>query len=537
MALDFSGFRAAVLRIGSVAFKRQAIERGLRIQSELSIRPDGEMKAIASEAVAPQLFTLTSGDGEDAGFRRISSLPTLRDLNPMMHDRMQQVCYFLRVTTPFGKRIVEIITSYSVGKGVRVTATDAKVQDVIDKFWEDEVNDVDAQLPVWCDELTTFGEICLPFARNPVDGFVRLGYVDPMNIDGIRFAQIQTAQGTATINFPFGVQLRREVGEVSQKVLPIVRRCEDPNNPLYGMLDGECFYHTINKAKSASRGFSELFSLADWIDVFDQSMFDFADKVRLQNAFVWHYILDGADAKATQAYMTELTKNPPRQGGVHVTNEKVKIEAQTPEFHGADMAAGMSMLKKYGMGGAGLPGTFFADGDDANKASSLEMNAPAVKKFQDRQNNMERLLSRILNYVLDSAVAAGVLPQNVDRSFSIEFPEIAVKDLQRGAQTLAGVGMALVSGTTEGWITNATAARAFHTILAEIGCDVEDSAQEYQDAQQEMQDRRQEQADGFSQQVELAKALAAGKQQSEPEPKLHQMPSLDTPIGTSAETA
>ena len=100
-------------------------------------RAEGEAAAkakLAAEAVAPQLFTLTTGDGEDPGFRRITSLATLRDLNPLMHDRMLQVCYFLRVTTPFGKRIVEIITDYTVGKGVRVTAKDARTQQVIDDF-------------------------------------------------------------------------------------------------------------------------------------------------------------------------------------------------------------------------------------------------------------------------------------------------------------------------------------------------------------------------------------------------------------------
>jgi hypothetical protein len=51
-----------------------------------------------------------------------------------MQERMQQICFFLATTTPFGKRIVEIITSYVVGEGFKIVAEDEQVQEVIDRF-------------------------------------------------------------------------------------------------------------------------------------------------------------------------------------------------------------------------------------------------------------------------------------------------------------------------------------------------------------------------------------------------------------------
>ncbi len=466
-----------------------------------------EEDAVTAEAVAPQLFTLTTGDGEDPGFRRITSLATLRDLNPLMHDRMLQVCYFLRVTTPFGKRIVEIITDYTVGKGVRVTAKDPKVQQVIDDFWNDEVNNMEENLSMWCDELTTFGEMCIPVARNPVSGKVRVGYIDPMNIDNIQFAQMATADGTASINIPYAVRLRREVGEVLQKPMLLVKRVEDPNAENYGKLSGECFYFALNKAKSASRGFSELFSLADWIDLFDQMIFDFGDKVRFLNSFVWHYVLQGADDKKVQEYKDKLTKDPPRQGGTLFSNERVTVEAKTPDFKGQDMAAGASMVKLYGLGGAGLPATFFGDGVDANRSTAVEMNAPVHRKIQSRQNHMSRCIRPILDFQIESAQEAGVLPEGVDTSYALEFPEIATQDLTKGAQTLSGVATAMQVGEQEGWVTGATAARAFHTVLAEIGVDIEDSQEEYENAQQEKEDRAAKQQDQLFPQSALNDAL------------------------------
>lgn len=462
---------------------------------------------LTAEAVAPQLFTLTTGDGEDPGFRRITSLATLRDLNPLMHDRMLQVCYFLRVTTPFGKRIVEILTDYTIGKGVRVTAEDPKVQQVINDFWDDGVNQMDDNIEQWSDELTTFGELCTPVAVNKVSGLVRMGYIDPMNIDTIQFAEMATSDGTASINVPYAVRLRREVGEVLQKPMLIVRKQEDPTKPNFGKLDGECFYFAINKAKSASRGFSELFALADWVDLFDQMIFDFGDKVRFLNQFIWHYVFKGADDKRVDEYKNKLTKDPPRQGGALFTNENITVSPLTPDFKGQDMAAGAGMVKKYGLGGAGIPPVLMGDGDDANRASALEMNAPFTKKIQKRQNQLNRCLKSAIDFQIEQAQIAGVLRENIDTSYTIEFPEIVVKNLQKGAQTLTGVGMAMQVGVQEGWVTDATAARAFHTILAEIGVDIDDSNREYQDAQQEKQDRVAKQQDQLFPQSRLSKAL------------------------------
>lgn len=462
---------------------------------------------VAAEAVAPQLFTLTAGDGEDPGFRRITSVATLRDLNPLMHDRMLQLCYFLRVTTPFGKRIVEILTDYTVGKGIRVTAKDPRVQQVVDDFWHDDVNNMDENVEQWSDELTTFGELCVPVAVNPVNGKVRVGYIDPMNIDTIQFAEMATADGTASINVPFAVRLRREVGDVVEKPMPIVRRSEDANSESYGKLEGECFYFNINKAKSASRGFSELFSLADWIDLFDQMIFDFGDKVRFLNSFVWHYVLKGADDTKTNAYKDKLTKAPPRQGGVWVTNDQVEVKPLTPDFKGQDMASGANMVKKYGWGGAGIPMVLTGDGEDSNRASALEMNAPFTKKIQKRQNHMARCLKAVLDFVIERAQRAGVLPAGVDTDYTLEFPEIAVKDLQRGALVLNGAATAMQIGQDQGWVTGATAARGFHTILGEIGVDIGDSQEEYEAAQQEKEERSRTQQDRLFPQSQLAKAL------------------------------
>jgi hypothetical protein len=285
--------------------------------------------AETKQAINPLLFSL-GGDAEDAKFRRITSPATRRDLNPLMQERMQQVCFFLATTTPFGKRIVEIITSYVVGEGFKIVAEDEQVQEVIDRYWNDPVNDMDANLRAFSDELVKFGELCIPVAVNPVDGFVRQGYIDPQDIDAVEYGLLTTGDGGQEVSIPVAVRLRQRIGEREGRRLTIVHRDEDINSATFGQLVGECFYQPINKAKGASRGISDLFALADWIDVLDQMIFDFADKVRFLNAFIWDYTLKGADEKTVADFQKKVTKNPPKQGGVQVHNEQVEIKASRP---------------------------------------------------------------------------------------------------------------------------------------------------------------------------------------------------------------
>src|SRR5690242_6756704 len=234
-------------------------------------------RATAKEAIAPTLFTLGTVDNEDASFRRITDAHLRRDLNRLMQERMQQVAYYLAVTTPFGKRIVEIITSYVVGEGFRATSGDDAAQEVIEKFWRDKVNDLDRNVRAWTREVNIFGELLLPVAVNPVDGHVRIGYIDPQEIDTVEYGMMATA-GAAEIAIPVAVRLKQRLGDPEPRRLKIISRDEDPFSPTFGRLSGDCFYVAINKAKGASRGISELFALSDWIDVFDQMVFDFADK-------------------------------------------------------------------------------------------------------------------------------------------------------------------------------------------------------------------------------------------------------------------
>jgi hypothetical protein len=476
------------------------------------VRRQEEQTARTTQAIAPTLFGVGQ-DIQDATYRRITSPQTLRDLNPLAQFRMQQVCFYLAATAPFAKRFVELMTSYTVGSdGFKIIAEgdkDKKVQDVIDRFADDAINDLAKTGKEWSDELVRFGELCIPVAVNEVDGFVRLGYIDPQDIEAVEYGTMTSnaaGQQLTEISFPVAVRLRQRVGEQDGRRLKIVRLDEDVNSETYGRLVGDCFYLAINKAKTATRGISDLWCLADWIDVLDQIVFDGADRVRFLNSFLWHYTITGGDQKAIDDWDKKLRKEPVKQGGFKVTNEQIKIEAVTPDFKSAEFDQVIGNLKSYGLGGMGFPMHWFAEPGDANLATAKEMGEPTLKKLEDRQKTIVAFVRSIVNFVLDQAEIHGVLTGNVDRDFKIILPELSKKDLTRGTAFILAMANALTVGEDRGWLRGQSAAEAFYQALDEVGVEI-DAADEYAAAQQELQDRRAREIDGANSQSNLANAL------------------------------
>jgi hypothetical protein len=186
-----------------------------------------------------------------------------RDLQPPLHARMQQVAYYLYLVNPLAHRIVEHTTNYVIGDGVTISAEDPKVERLLHDFWSDRINDLDRTLPTLVKELGIFGEQCILTAVNPVNGRVRLGYLDPAEIEAIEWGELRVSQIGSGISedssdedlvvaVPVAVVRRATAAGGMPRRLRIVRLDEDPESPAYGRLTGDCFYFAINKARAGS---------------------------------------------------------------------------------------------------------------------------------------------------------------------------------------------------------------------------------------------------------------------------------------------
>jgi len=102
---------------------------------------------------------------------------------------MIELSWYLYDRNPLAKRLINVMKVFLVGEGLGVHAEDADVQEVIDDFWNDPQNSMDINLPEYVKELAIFGEQLFQVSRNPIDGRVRLWYIDPWEIFSVAYAR------------------------------------------------------------------------------------------------------------------------------------------------------------------------------------------------------------------------------------------------------------------------------------------------------------------------------------------------------------
>lgn len=429
-------------------------------------------------AAAPILDPGLTDEDIKAGFRRISGQATNRDLSPLIQDRMIELAWYLYDRNPLAKRMVDITKDFVVGDGLKATATDPDVQAWLDKFWDDPVNRLDLELPDYVKELSIFGEQLYIASSNPVDGSVRLWYVDPSEIEqvvwGAAAADIPGADRSIAI--PIEIVLKQKLGEREQPRLHPFRPGEDPSSPAFGRPVGDCFYFAVNKAKRGTRGRSDIFAQADWLDAYEQVMFAGVDRVDLLNNFVWDVMLKGKNEQEIADWLKQYGRRP-RPGSLRAHNENVEWKAVAPELGSADVTTMMRAFKNHILGSKGFPEMWFAEGGETNLATAGEMGAPIFKTLSARQKFVKYMLVSICNVVIDRGIAHGSLPASVDRGVDISAPELAVRDVTKLAAALQQTGSALSMAQLEGWLTRETAAKIFAVMASELGQEVDAAAE------------------------------------------------------------
>ena len=198
------------------------------------------------------------------GFRSISGGSL--DLAPNKLRLQQQASYDLWRRNLLAQRLIDVNVDFIVGDGISVIAiheekakSDA-IQEVINEFWYDPVNDMADTMEQKATELLLWGEVCMPFRSNEVNGMPRLGWVNPLEIAGVE-AHPLTGE-------PWKIELSDSAAEqVKQKYLEVVHFDEQANTWI-----GDCFYTSMRNLRGMSRGVPELAVALTWMNTLDQTL-------------------------------------------------------------------------------------------------------------------------------------------------------------------------------------------------------------------------------------------------------------------------
>jgi hypothetical protein len=411
---------------------------------------------------------------EDLGFRRLSESSD-RDLPPLTQDRMVEIAHYLAQVNPLAHWLIETNKDFVIGEGLRLeaddAATDTELQDVLDEHWYDPINNWPAFQEDVARELGIFGEQIWPVFTHRTTGRVRLSSIDPALV-----SKVIIDPDNARI--PIGVAIKKSLGSRTERVLRIIY--DDDDAALFskrtqrlraGMTDGECFYSSVNKLSTASRGISDLLHLFDWLDGYDQFLFDMLERTASLGAFVWDVLLKGADEAAIRKWLAD--NGPPRRNSVRAHNEGVEWNAVAPDFKAYETDEAARLLRNQILGGAGIPEHWYGGGGDVNRAVGAEMGEPTYKRLASRQRRIKGMIERVADYQITQAVLAGRLRGVADPyAYSVVVPEMISKDLTKIGSVIASLASALSLAKTDGLIDEATAQRIFATPVGQLGVEI-----------------------------------------------------------------
>lgn len=443
----------------------------------------GFVRSLIAEGVTREVqaqVTASSLSFEEVGWRKLTGNPQ-RVLPVTTQERMFEICYWLWKTNPLGQFIIEIMTAFVVSDGMPFTSENDQVKTLLTDFWENAANQLDLYFEKHVTELGVFGELCLPVYVLKNTGAVRLGYIDPADIE-------EVVTDPHNVKILIGVRLKATDIDEPRKLAIILGDEETEILSSKGQAlratftDGQCFFYKINTLTNEPRGASDLFVVADHLDGYEQFMADTSEKFAQFNPFYWDIKVEGETHEDLQKKADMF--RPPKSGGAFIHNEKVTSEAISPTQNAVDASVGARLLRNHILGPKGIPEHWVGGGGDVNRATAAEMDLPALKMISRRQKTVKMILTNLFNFVIKSALDARYLRGVPDKeqTFTLQTPELSNKDISKLSASVQQLATSLSVAQSNKWIDEANARKMFAFACHFVGFEYDPDNQDIAEA-------------------------------------------------------
>jgi len=409
---------------------------------------------------------------EVRGFRKGGDKIHTRSLPEVSQDRMIDVCYWLWDNYPMAKWIINVIVSFIVAEELPFESNNPKIVEILKSFWFDPVNRMDLYLRKHVTELHIFGDIFFPVQVSPVNGRVRMGYIDPKEIESV-------VTDPENCKIKIGIIRRTDPGDTPKKYKIILEK--DIVNFLSpaakalraSFTTGDCFFFSINNVTNSPRGRSELLTVADWIDTYENFLYDFAEKWSQMNNFVWDLKIKDADDSVVRQKTQEFNTASGNPGSTYGHNDSIEVSAVAPDLKSLDVSTGAKIFRDHILGGVGFPTHWYGGAEDVNKSSADEMMTPTMKILTEKQNYFKYILSSIFDYQIFCArkfnrSAYGDLKDS-DIKYTIITPELSTKDLSKFGAVIKNVADGFAVAEDRSWLDKETSLEYFALVMAFLG--------------------------------------------------------------------
>lgn len=424
-------------------------------------------------------------DGDDNQWRRISG-DSDRNLSPFKQERMRNIAFKLWEMNLLANRLIELPLAYLLAEGVKITNPDEAHQSTITRFLNDPINKFDVKLEKKMREMALFGNQYWPAFVNEHNGHVRLGYLDPGQVQKVVFDPDNPEQ-------PIGVITKRDKKGNYLRYQVIINGGEDVFTERTQQIreqfsDGELFYFNINALSYQGTGKSDLLAQADFLDLYDNFLFGEAERADFLRAFVWDVTIEGADEEQIKSRAKAM--KTPAPGSMRVHNDKETWKAESPTLNSGDTDNLARLLRNHNLGGATIPEHWFGGGGDVNRATGDSMSQPTEKMLTMRQNTWKVILKELAVFALRKRAIIRdnkTEPEFDDIIYQTEvvFPELSAKDTTKYAAALQQVVVAAQLAINAGLLTQETALQLILSITGRLGVEF-DAKKELEAAKQKI---------------------------------------------------
>jgi hypothetical protein len=359
-------------------------------------------------------------------------------------------------TNPMARAIIDTYTSFCVGdSGVAYACDSSEVEPIVRKFWHDPRNAIEQNQELMFRSHLLLGETGLELMVAEQSGFVRFSYVTPEAID-----RIEVAHGNPL--WPSRLWVSQTDGDAMPLDLVQV-------NDFTELREGNgMFWADWRAIVTDRRGFPFLGPVLDWLDAYDQILWNLIDRTALARYLVWDVTVAGGQKNVDEFIAARGGMHAPRSGTVEVHNDKVEWKPQTAQVGAAEDKQTGAMAMTNIAAGMGLAKTWLAEPEDANRATSLTMAEPVRRRVGGVQKTwVGGHMTELVRFAVDQAVARQRLPRlvpivnsagdeelvNPADTVRVVGPEIAAADTKVNAEILVQLGQGLAGMQASGLLS------------------------------------------------------------------------------------
>lgn len=317
---------------------------------------------------------------------------------------------------PLAKEIVDVITFFSMGKGVVMKFRAPELQTAWDQFAKRnrfaEFVRMDADTITWAGEIMTH-------KTHFADGFPCIKHIDPSTVwEIVTNPQDITEAYYFHQQFPTQWQLVYKPGDISSEYV------------VNDIPAAEVVHVKINTVPGEKRGRSDLFAVLGWLKRFKDYYDAKITKAQIEESWALRKTIKGSAADVDAVFNDPAITQVPPPGSVILENEAITTEYLTPTTSAGQATDNVGeAIRSIVATGAGLsPEYLGVGGQSSTRATSITKSEPAERKFEDRQMFMEGYIRQIADWFIEEAIAKGIAPKKQARLADLAKLKQAVRE-------------------------------------------------------------------------------------------------------------